>query len=243
MTTVNPRERVFDTLPSTNPGRERYLFRSIVDTGSVEPVSVYWKQGAVLDQGTWGACVGFGWTAELLASPRPDPYTDSARGSAYAFDVYNEAKKIDEWPGENYNGTSTDAGARVIRSRGLIGSYYWAKSITEVRDALITKGPVVIGLPWYENMFYTRDSGLVTIGGSLVGGHCLTLTGYSPRRLIAGERGYHYNVYRWRNSWGTSYGKGGDGFITEENLAELLFGGEWGEACVPADRSMVRLSS
>lgn len=196
-----------------------------------------WTEGAVLDQGQEGACVGFGWTGELLASPAPFR-TDSLTGSKYAQSIYEAAKKVDEYPGENYEGTSVLAGAKVLKDKGYLSEYRWAFSVEDIRNTIITQGPVVIGIPWLDGMYETRPSGLVDVSGPEVGGHCLVLTGYNPKMRIAGE-GYfkRYEVFRWRNSWGTVYGKNGDGWIQASDLYTLLK--QTGEACVPVGRKSI----
>jgi len=190
-----------------------------------------WNPGPVLDQGREGACVGFGWAAELQASPVPVKNVSNAT----ARQLYLEAKKVDEWEGENYEGTSVLAGAKVVKSKGFIGSYRWCFGVNEVRDSVLTLGPVVIGINWYQNMYRARPSGLVEVGGALVGGHCILLTGYHPRMRIKGEGWWkRYDVFRWRNSWGPSYGNNGTAYIKTGDLADLL--GQDGEACVPVQR-------
>jgi C1A family cysteine protease len=228
-----------DWVSKHDPRSLEYPIRSIVGT-SVEERAVSWATGSVLDQGSEGACVGFGWTGELLASPRPSPYTSAASANQYARGVYYAAKQIDEFTGEDYEGTSVIAGANVIRNRGLIGEYRWALSIEDVRAAVITQGPVVIGIPWYSEMYSTRPSGLVKTGGELVGGHCILITGYHPGMRIQGEDyDERFRVFRWRNSWGLNYGRSGTGFVRYEDLRDLL--ANWGEACVPMARKLVRI--
>jgi hypothetical protein len=205
---------------------------------SVPDVAKRWRTGTVLDQGREGSCVGHGWTAELLASPRPHK-VDATTGHNYAVDIYRRAQLIDEWEGENYEGTSVLAGAKVVRERGYLDQYRWAFNIQDVRDAVITQGPVVIGIPWYEGMYETRESGLVDVSGDIVGGHCLTIVGYHPAMRITGE-GWNerHKVFRWRNSWGPDYGLNGDGLIKYDDLAELLK--DNGEACIAIGRHKVR---
>lgn len=194
----------------------------------------------VLDQGREGACVGFGWTAELIGSPFPDPYVSEDNANLYARGLYKRAQQIDEWPGEAYDGTSVLAGAKVAQERGLIEEYRWAFSVEDLRDAVITTGPAVIGVPWYEGMYETRDSGLVEVSGPVVGGHCIYIYGYHPAMRIRGEDwNARYEVFRWRNSWGTAYGNNGSGLIRLEDLRDLL--ATWGEACIPITRKKVRL--
>lgn len=211
----------------------QYDIRSIIKS-DIKPVKKMWEEGIVLDQGSEGACVGFGWMGEFLSQPvAPNPQPGKFATQRYANDVYQTAKKIDEFPGENYDGTSVLAGAKVMRSRGFIKSYRWAFSIEDVRDALIQEGPVVIGVPWKEGMYETGANGVVKVTGKSVGGHCLVLTGYDPAMKIGSRT---YEVYRWRNSWGASYGINGSGYIKANDLAKLLKG--VGEACVPIGRQI-----
>lgn len=215
-----------------------YPIRSILGAPIESPRT--WRRGPILDQGREGACVGFAWTNELIASPLPDPKTDITKAQRYALNLYREAQRIDEWPGENYDGTSVLAGAKIVKGAGLIKEYRWAFNIDDVKDTVIQHGPVVIGIPWYESMYDTRKSGLVEVGGPLVGGHALMVFGYHPAMRIRGE-GWNerHRVFKWYNSWGPSYGKRGYGYVRYEDLRDLLK--EWGEACVPMSRQFVRL--
>lgn len=194
-----------------------------------------------LDQGREGACVGFGWTAELQARPNVvGGYGGTIQGydaQQFARMVYREAQKIDQWAGEAYEGTSVLAGAKVCRMFGFVPEFRWAFSIDDVIDAIVANGPVVVGIPWYDGMYSTRPSGLVDVSGSLVGGHCLTLTGYHPKiRLTAEGWRKRFEVVKWRNSWGRGYGFRGDGYVKVEDLEQLLSGRNRGEACVPMER-------
>lgn len=231
-------DRTFDWVPQHDPRSLDYPIRDVIRS-AVEDKPKRWRTGAVLDQGREGSCVGHGWTGELLASPRPYK-TDSETGHRYAVDVYKNAQLIDEWPGEDYSGTSVLAGAKVLRERGHINEYRWAFGVDDVRDAVIAAGPVVLGIPWYDSMYQTKESGLVETGGTLVGGHCILITGYHPGMRIRGEDwNARYRVFRWRNSWGPGYGLSGDGLILYEDLRDLL--ADRGEACIPTSRNKVKL--
>lgn len=229
-----------DWSPRHDPQSLDYPIRAVVGS-TVEEKSRSWSLGPVLDQGREGACVGFGWTAELIASPNPDPTATDMIGNNYARSVYREAQKIDEWEGENYDGTSVLAGAKTVQARNHIDGYRWAFGIEDVRDAVIAVGPVVIGIPWLDGMYDTRPSGLVDVTGNVVGGHCILVTGYHPGMRINGEPySTRHRVFRWRNSWGPGYGVKGSGFIRYEDLRDLLK--ERGEACIPAGRKKIRLN-
>lgn len=243
------RDPRLDWAPQHDPRSLQFRVSAALPT--VEPAIVpkEWTLGAVLDQGREGACVGFGHTADMLASPKGNYVATPAQGSSYAQGVYQRAKQIDEWPGEAYSGTSVLAGAKVMQERGIITSYYWAFSNAEIRNAILTLGPVVIGVPWYEEMYDTKPNGVVKIGGELVGGHCLMIYGYHPHMRIYGEapsgnpKGPNYHeVFRWRNSWGHLYGRNGNGngIIHAADLRRLL--DEWGEACVATGRVRATLT-
>lgn len=198
-----------------------------------------WEAGKTLDQGQEGACVGFGWVQEFMSAPRPFTRVSVKRAEGYAREFYKECQRYDEWEGEAYEGTSVLAGAQTAMRRKMIEGYRWCFSIEEVRDAVVALGPVVIGIPWYSKMYQTRSSGLVEVGGDLVGGHCILVDEYHPGKRITGEDyEARFHGFGWHNSWGEGYGVGGRGFIRYEDLRDLL--STWGEACVPMNRKLVR---
>jgi hypothetical protein len=229
-------ERTFDWVPRHDPRSRNFPVRAALPVQAERRKKLWLASRTRLDQGYEGACSGFAWGAELLASPRPAQLGSDP--NQFARYIYREAQKIDEWEGENYEGTSVLAGAKVVKRLGHIESYRWAFGIDDVIDALVTLGPVVIGIPWYEEMYETRPSGLVKMGGRIVGGHAITLTGYHPGiRLFKESWTTRFEVVKWRNSWGKEYGRNGDGYIRVSDLASLL--ADYGEACVPVNRLYV----
>lgn len=230
--TISPEERKLDWRPNHDERSRDYSIRSLIGTSHFDLKRVEWQEGTILDQGREGACVGFAWTGELLAEPyAPKEQPKAELGNALASSYYKRAQKLDQWPGEEYEGTSVLAGAKVMKQEGFIESYRWCFGVEDVRDALISTGPVVIGVPWKSGMYSTGNGGLVKVTGSNVGGHALVLTGYDPFMTINGRK---YEVFRWRNSWGKDYGVDGSGFIKYNDLDKLLK--KSGEACVPIGR-------
>lgn len=210
---------------------ERSLaFPAAAVTPKVIPDRRQWSPAQVLDQGREGACVGFAWSAELGASPIRIQIND-----VFARDLYKRAQQLDPWPGEEYEGTSILAGAKACAEKGLIGEYRWAFSVEELRDAVLGLGPAVIGIPWYSGMYRTRPSGLLDVTGKVVGGHAILVRGYHPRMRIKGEGWFaRHPVFVVRNSWGAGYGRGGDAYVLESDMAALL--ANFGEACIPVVR-------
>lgn len=80
------------------------------------------EPGLVLDQGREGACTGFGLAAviNLLNLRRRTKYF---RASVRM--LYEMAKKHDEWPGENYDGSSCRGAIRGWNNMGVCGEKNW----------------------------------------------------------------------------------------------------------------------
>jgi len=219
-------KKTLDWSPLFDKRSRDYSVRSIFSKDIKEETKM-WKEGTVLDQGSEGACVGFGWTAELLSEPfAPNKQPSELVGNTIANSFYKRAQKIDEWPGEQYEGTSVLAGAKIMMQDGHIEEYRWCFSIEDLRDSVIQLGPVVIGVNWYEAMYMTLPNGFVKIDGDLVGGHCLTVTGYDAVS----------KVFRWRNSWGKKYGFNGSAYISYKDLEFLV--SERAEMCIPINRKI-----
>jgi hypothetical protein len=88
-----------------------------------------------------GACVGFAVSRAKVILERKefDPWW-----------LYHEAQKVDEWPGENYDGTSGRAAGDVLSTRGHklwkvgapvrlgygISVFRWARSVEDIALAL-----------------------------------------------------------------------------------------------------------
>lgn len=226
--------RTLDYVPRLVEANRAYRVRDTVPyfMGAFERESRFWVPGIVLDQGREGACVGFGCTAEALASPvrwrpvdpdTPGPWAHLNPAQRAAREVYRAAQRIDEWEGESYEGTSVRAGMLVGRERGWWDGFRWAFNMIELRAAL-ELGPIVIGVEWRDGM-YDAPGGWLTPEGLVVGGHCLLVTGYSAPR----------NAYRLRNSWGKEWGRNGQAYIAAGHLDQILFQAR-GEAAVPVGR-------
>lgn len=210
-----------DRVPFFDPRSRSFPVRTLLP--AKRPRSYTWriKTAGVLDQGREGACVGFAWAAELAA--RPVEVTGVTNSTA--LNIYRHAQQIDEWPGEAYSGTSVLAGAKVVQGQGRIGSYRWCFSL---EDALLTLGylgPLVLGINWHENMYEPDADGFIHPTGPVVGGHAILA------RAVNVRAGYVV----LRNSWGESYGRGGDCRLSIPDLGVLL--AAQGEACVPLVRS------
>jgi hypothetical protein len=125
-------------------------------------------------------------------------------------------------------GASVLAGARVLRDLGDIKSYRWGFGLDDVLQTLSRRGPVVLGINWTDSMYSTDDHGLIEISGPVVGGHCILASGIWPNHPF-----FKDDVVALINSWGSSWGINGRGFLRTSDLDSLLR--ENGEACIPVD--------
>ena len=182
----------------------------------------WWTSGAWHgDQGNFPECVGYAWTHFLSVGP----ITHKAKPPYDPRHLYREAQKVDQWPGENYAGTSVRAGAKVLQAAGLIESYLWAYDADTVTDALFTKGPVVLGTWWYEGMSKPeKGTNIIRATGARQGGHAYIIPGGTKKR----------GMYKVMNSWGKGYGFNGFAWLPMEEVDKLLK--DQGEACLAIER-------
>jgi hypothetical protein len=200
---------------------KNFLLRAVVPTPPPERYYRYWWQsGWWGDQGGTSQCVAYSWMHLLEDSPitysTAGPVLDPAL-------LYAEAQRVDEWPGEGYDGTSVRAGAKVLVLRGHIQSYTWAFSVDDVIRALLMSGPVVLGTNWYAGMDSPDSEGIVHVTGGIRGGHAYKADGINTRREIV----------RCKNSWGRGWGNVGRFHLSFDDLDRLIK--EEGEACMPIE--------
>lgn len=191
-------------------------FRALVSPPARSPVEYQtWFTRAVFDQGSVPSCTaqastGLLFTSPHLAAARPDlrSYDEPSERDG----LYEASKLVDPYPGVDYDGTSTDAPFRILRDRGVIGSWRWLFGEPEVREYVRWFGPVVVGTVWLDGMFDPDRHGRLDVTGPVVGGHAYRIAYFSPSR----------HAYRIVNSWGRSWGDGGRAWIDADALAALL---------------------
>lgn len=231
------KQRVLDWVSQHDPESLDYPIRATFGPRE-QPINITWRTPLPLDQGYEGACVGFAWTGEALTTPVAVDLTRvdgslTEEPNDFARLLYRDAQRLDEWAGENYEGTSVLAGAKVMKNLGLLREYRWAFGTRDIALALSTTGPVVLGIPWLSGM-YEAPKGILAPGGDVVGGHAILAHAYrTPGRIFETEA-----AFGLLNSWGPYWGNGGKAWIRESHLAELL--ADQGEACVPVRRSYGR---
>lgn len=208
-------------IPFEDPRDRAFPMAAMLPRTIVRPPYKYWPfPTTVLDQGDTGTCVGHGWKHKIMAPPGR---TYKPNADPTALTIYLESTKLDPWP-ENDNGdlqfgTSVRAGAKALKARGIIREYRWCWDLQTCVDFLLTSGPVVIGINFYDRMFRLDSAGFMRIGGGIAGGHCMLLIGANDRtRAVRGV-----------NSWGPQFGQNGRFWMSYDDLSRLI--SEDGEIC------------
>ena len=192
-------------------------------TRTPQIMAKYWNpNGWWGNQGSTPQCVGFAWAHWVEDGPIEHGGTPPI---VQPQTIYTEAQKIDEWPGENYAGTSVRAGAKYLQRNGSIKSYFWAYDLNTLINTVFNLGPVVVGTYWYSGMFYPDSNGVIRITGGIAGGHAYVINGVDKAQKL----------FRIKNSWGQNWGKQGHAYISFSDMAKLISMN--GEICLAVENN------
>lgn len=175
----------------------------------------------ILDQGTEGACTGFGLAAMInyLNLGRDIDESVSPRM------LYEMAKRHDRWPGEDYEGSSARGAMKGWHKNGVcpdkswpydqdrhgyftrkrqeaalafpLGAYYRVlKKRSDVHAALMETGAVFATAAVHDGWSRVRRDGVIPDGRKMLanGGHAFCILGYTEEGFII------------QNSWGEGWG-------------------------------------
>jgi hypothetical protein len=182
--------------------------------------SVHWERKLViLDQGKLGSCTGNAGTGALGTQPfydavgkkvlpSPDDETDA---EAFAVKLYEDATVIDGYPGTyppDDTGSSGLAICKVLKSRGIVAGYHWARSAHGFVQ-LLQRGPVLQGMPWYNAFFSPGANGFIDAdrnwsSSGVAGGHEVEAVG-----VEIDTQNLYDSVVTYANSWGTGWADNG----------------------------------
>jgi hypothetical protein len=173
----------------------------------------------VLDQGQLGSCTGNAGTGALGTQPFYDAVGrtvlpasgDAAAAEQFAVELYADATVVDGYPGTyppDDTGSSGLAICKVLKSRGTITGYRWARTAYGFLQ-LLQNGPVLQGMPWYNAFFAPDSQGFIDsdpnwASSGVAGGHEVEAVGVEIDTTDAFS-----SVITYVNSWGTGWGDSG----------------------------------
>lgn len=217
--------------------------------GPAPNAAVHWSDpDPTLNQANFGTCVGNGTAQFLNTDPVEDHFTEgmgqpATTGLATARALYFEATVLDgqpddpNAPGGGQQGASVRSGMKALANRKRIGSYAAAASTDEITAWLRTKGSLVAGTDWLEEMFTPDAHGVLHVAGAVAGGHCYLLDEHVPAGAEnAAGLVLAFEAYGMRNSWDDSWGIHGRAYIAVSDFATLLAQG--GEAWAAVELSL-----
>ena len=188
----------------------------------------------ILNQGSEGSCTGHALAAAInyLNQKRDVNFTASRRM------LYEMARKNDEWPGEEYEGSSIRGAIKGWRNMGVcseelwsykvkkpgflsieaakearnhtVGAYYrLAPKISHFHSALNEAGIIVASAKVHSG-WQTLDSEVIEYSedSKSIGGHAFAIVGYDARGFWV------------QNSWGKKWGDGGLALWTYEDWVD-----------------------
>jgi hypothetical protein len=211
-------------LVSIDPRDKEHLMSTVAPIEVTRSVA-FWETGPIMDQGITSQCTAYSAEQLLMSGP--------VKNQMYLtpHELYRLNQLNDEWPGENYDGSSVRAAMKVLQASGLITQYVWAFNVDPVRRWLLMKGPVVVGTNWYSEMFKVdKRTGFVRAKGKPMGGHAYMLRGADDNlKCPDGSKG----AARIVNSWGEGWGIQGKAWISYKDLDGLIK--NHGEAVTPVE--------
>lgn len=211
-----------------DPRSLRYA-HGVLPASAVSPVS-WARRIPMLDQGELGSCTGNALTGVLgtdsagrTATARVMVAADSKgvfTAGAYPLDeafatlAYELNTRLDSIRGQyppDDTGSSGIACGKTGQQLGLFTGYTHAFSLDALKSAL-QSGAVMIGIVWLNSMFDPKADGTIVVDktSGVAGGHELVVSAWDGAR------------FRLDNSWGTSWGDHGSGWVSEADMAWLL---------------------
>lgn len=229
-------KRTLDARPDTLDFRDLMYVPTLIEVPTERPLAEFMTfKVPVLDQKAEGACTGFGLAtvAHYLLKRRktyPDPTPVSPRM------IYQMAKRYDEWPGEDYSGSSARGAMKGWHKHGICSEGKWRYSsnskdvrLTEERCADAVQRPLGAYFRVNHKDLVAMHAAISEVG--VLYATAMVHAGWQnaardglikfSQDVIGGHAfaivAYDRDGFWIQNSWGTDWGKGGFGKICTTN--------------------------
>lgn len=252
--------RILDARPDTLDFRDKMYQASLYEVPTKIDLEDYKKwEVPILDQGQEGACTGFGLAtvANYLLHRRkivPDVKQVSPRM------LYEMAKRYDEWPGENYSGSSARGAMKGWYKHGVCGEECWPYN-NKKKDQRLNEARTTDALKRPLGAYYrVNHKDLVAIHSAMAEVGILYATGTVHEgwenidengvipfmETALGGHAFAIVAYDIRgfwiqNSWGKDWGKEGFALITYDDW--LVNGTDLWVARLGAPVTMLKVQS
>ncbi len=226
--------RVLDARRDTLDFRDLMYEPTLVEVPAYRTLDEYRRaEVPILDQGSQGACTGFGLATVahyLMRTHRIG--RDASVVSPYMF--YDLARRYDEWAGETYEGSSCRGAMKGWHKHGVCSRPLWPKSdpgtvldhgrvedaarrplgayfrvnhssLAAMHSAITEAGILYASSAVHDGWQSVGKDGLVVQTETMVGGHAFAIVAYDA------------DGFWIQNSWGASWGKQGFGHITYDD--------------------------
>jgi hypothetical protein len=230
-------DRILNARPDTLDFRDKMYVATLYEVPVKIDLDKYRQYKVpILDQGQEGACTGFGLAsvAHYLLRKRehvPDINPVSARM------LYEMAKRYDEWPGEDYSGSSARGAMKGWHKHGVCGDKCWPYNKETSTDNRLNDDRTSDALQRPLGAYYrVNHLDLVAMHSAMAEVGVLYATcnvhegwthinedGVIPfmEKMLGGHAfvivAYDHRGFWIQNSWGASWGKEGYALITYDD--------------------------
>lgn len=217
--------RTLDAQADTVDFRDRMFVPTLVEVRPESNLEAYRALGVpVLNQGKEGACTGFGLATVANYLVRnlypPDRFTAVSARMLYVL-----ARRYDEWPGEEYSGSSPRGAMKGWHKHGVCAEKLWAddrrddldsdraadaldrplgayfrvnhKDLVAMHSAISQVGVLYAAAGVHAGWRNVGADGIIKTARERLGGHAFAIVGYDR------------DGFWLQNSWGEGWGAGG----------------------------------
>jgi hypothetical protein len=227
--TLSGAEFQLNARPDTVDFRDRMYVPTLVKVPTERQLAE-WQVAKVpiRDQGAEGACTGFGLAAvaDYLLRTRREPADGVPEVSPHM--LYAMARRYDEWPGEDYSGSSARGAMKGWYQHGVCSQNAWPQSagvldqprskdalarplgayyrvdhsdLIAMHAALAEVGVLYATAQVHAGWRNPDGNGVIKFEEQILGGHAFAIVGFDSEGFWV------------QNSWGPGWGKGGFGRV------------------------------